>query len=81
MEKTSLKAFKLLLAQRIKQLRIEARLTQQEVATKIGFKDKQVINSYEIRGANPTAFNLLKIANALNVSVDSLLDFDNLKKQ
>jgi transcriptional regulator with XRE-family HTH domain len=75
MEEITLKAFKILLAVRIKQLRIKSNLTQLEVATKIGFKDKQVVNNYEINGANPTAYNLVKIAKALNVTVEELLKF------
>jgi len=74
----TVKQFKVLLAQRIKQLRKKANLTQPALATKIGFKDKQVVNNYEINGANPTAFNLVLIAKALNVTIDELLDFSKL---
>jgi len=75
MEKLTIKEFKLLLAQRIKQLRKKANLTQPALAIKIGFKDKQIVNNYEINGANPTAYNLVLIAKALNVTLDELLDF------
>ncbi|SFH19531.1 Helix-turn-helix [Pedobacter insulae] len=67
--------FKIKLAKRIRQLRKEAKLSQAELATKIGFKDKQIVNNYEINGANPTAYNLVLIAEALNVTLDELLDF------
>jgi transcriptional regulator with XRE-family HTH domain len=78
MQNITVKVFKASLAQRIKQLRKNAGLTQVELATKIGFKDKQVVNNYEINGANPTAYNLKLIASALNVSTDELLDFSKL---
>lgn len=80
MEKLTVKAFKVLLAQRIRQLRKNAGLTQSELATKIGFKDKQIVNNYELNGANPTAYNLILIAQALNVTVDDLLDFSEIEK-
>ena len=78
MEKVTAKEFKMLLAQRIKQLRTKLKFTQSELAIKIGYKDKQVINNYEINGANPTAFNLVLLAEALEVTVDELVDFSKL---
>jgi len=79
MENITSKEFKILLAKRIKQLRKLAGMTQIELAIKIGFKDKQVVNNYEINGANPTAYNLVLIARALNVSIDELVDFSKLE--
>ena len=79
MDDLTIHEFKLCLAARIKQLRKEMGLTQPALAIKIGFKDKQVVNTYEIKGANPTAFNLVLIAKALNVTIDELLDFGKLK--
>ncbi|MES2653782.1 MAG: helix-turn-helix transcriptional regulator [Bacteroidota bacterium] len=70
--------FKMKLAKRIRQLRKEAGFSQAQLAISIGFKDKQVVNNYEINGANPTAYNLVLLAKALNVSVDELLDFSKL---
>ncbi len=75
MESMPIATFKIKLAKRIRQLRKEAKLSQAELASKIGFKDKQVVNNYEINGANPTAYNLVLIAKALNVTLDELLDF------
>lgn len=71
--------FKVKLAKRIRQLRIEAKLSQPQLAMRIGFKDKQIVNNYEINGANPTAYNLILLAKALNVTVDELLDFSKLE--
>jgi transcriptional regulator with XRE-family HTH domain len=80
MEKTPIAIFKVNLAKRIRQLRNKADLTQAQLALDIGFKDKQIVNNYEINGANPTAYNLVLIANALGVSVDELLDFSKIKE-
>lgn len=81
MENMSIATFKMLLAKRIKQLRVAADLTQAALAFKLGFKDKQVVNNYEVNGANPTAYNLVLIAKALNVSLDELLDFSKLEEE
>lgn len=75
MEKISPKQFKILLGLRIQKLRKDSKLTQSELALKIGFKDKQIVNNYEKNGANPTAYNLVLIANALNVTMDELFNF------
>ncbi len=80
MEDLTIKEFKQKLAARIKQLRKEMDLTQPALAIKIGFKDKQVVNTYEIKGANPTAYNLVLIARAFNITIDELLDFSKLKQ-
>lgn len=79
MDQQTINIFKILLAKRIKQLRASAGMTQSSLALEIGFKDKQVVNNYEINGANPTAYNLVLIAKALKVSVDELLDFTKLE--
>ena len=74
-----LEKFRENLGKRIAQIRIERKLDQTELAAILDGKDKQAINRYEKQGANPTAYILLKIAKALNVTIDELLDFDNLK--
>lgn len=76
MNQVCLEHFKEALGNRIKQLRLEAGLTQEQLALRLGYKDKQVVNRYEKKGANPTAYNLLTIAIALKVSVDDLLTSD-----
>lgn len=81
MSDVSIASFKMLLAKRIKQLRLAAGLTQGALAFKLGFKDKQVVNNYEVNGANPTAYNLVQLAKALNVSLDELLDFSKLEEE
>ncbi|RFZ92871.1 XRE family transcriptional regulator [Mucilaginibacter conchicola] len=66
------------LGRRIKQLREQLNITQLELAARIN-KDKQVINRYEIEGANPTAYILMALSRALNVDPTTLLDFSDLK--
>jgi putative transcriptional regulator len=65
------------LGKRIKQLREESGLNQLELAAKLN-KDKQFINRYEKNGANPSAYILLLIAEALGVGVAKLYDFSTL---
>lgn len=79
MKNMPIAAFKIKLAKRIRQLRKEAHLSQAQLVIGIGYKDKQIVSNYEINGANPTAYNLILIAKALNVTVDELLDFDKLE--
>ncbi len=66
--------FRKKLGQRIAQLRVEKRMEQGELAAFIN-KDKQFINRYERQGANPTAFILVQLAKALEVSPNDLLNF------
>ncbi len=71
--------FRAKLGKRIEQLRKKKGLEQTELAAIINGKDKQFINRYEKQGANPTAYILVQIAKALDVSVNELLDFSKLK--
>ncbi|WP_380893211.1 helix-turn-helix domain-containing protein [Sphingobacterium tabacisoli] len=66
--------FKIKLGERILKLRSSLDLSQEQLAHSIG-KDKQFINRYEVHGANPTAFTLVKLAKALKVTTCELLDF------
>jgi putative transcriptional regulator len=67
--------FRIKLGKRIEQLRKRKGLEQTGLAAIINGKDKQFINRYEKQGANPTAYILVQIAKALDVTVDELLDF------
>ncbi|PTS94739.1 XRE family transcriptional regulator [Pedobacter sp. HMWF019] len=78
MNDISVPDFKKNLGQRIKQLRLGLGLTQQQLASRMGYKDKQVVNRYEMDGANPTAYSLMQIAGSLEVSLDELIDFSKL---
>lgn len=70
--------FKEKLGKRIEQLRTTAGLTQEKLGSLLDGKDRQFINRYEKEGANPTAYILYQLANALNVTVNDLLDFSKL---
>lgn len=67
--------FRKKLGKRIGELRKIKNLEQSELAAILDGKDKQFINRYEKQGANPTAYILVQIAKALDVTVDELLDF------
>lgn len=53
--------------------RIKARMTQQELGDATGIT-KRTIKNYETGARNMTVPNLIKIANALNVTTDFLLE-------
>lgn len=72
------KVFRQNLGKRILQLRLAKKLEQTELAAILDGKDKQFINRYEKQGANPTAYILVNLAKALEVSVEELLDFSKL---
>ncbi len=56
----------------LKEFRLNANLTQEELAKRVGLK-KNTICAYEKGKRNPTIKNLSKVANALGVSVEKLL--------
>ena len=76
--KDEVKVFRKNLGKRILQLRLAKKLEQTELAAILDGKDKQFINRYEKQGANPTAYILVNLAKALEVSVEELLDFSKL---
>lgn len=76
--KDDVKLFRKKLGKRILELRIKKGLEQTELAAILDGKDKQFINRYENQGANPTAYILVSLAKALEVSVEELLDFSRL---
>lgn len=76
--KDEVKVFRKNLGKRILQLRLAKKLEQTELAAILDGKDKQFINRYEKQGANPTAYILVNLAKALDVSVEELLDFSKL---
>lgn len=54
-------------------IRTEKKLSQVNIATKIGVA-QETVSGYEIGRAYPTVENLLKLCDILNVSSDFLLD-------
>jgi transcriptional regulator with XRE-family HTH domain len=60
------------LADRIKQLRTEAGLSQAELAKRVGSTDARQISRYENGRITPSLDATIRIAEALNVSLDYL---------
>jgi transcriptional regulator with XRE-family HTH domain len=66
------------LGTRIKKLRIEQNLSQQELAGICDF-EKTNMSRIENGGTNPTILTLLKISAALKINLSELLDNDDLR--
>jgi putative transcriptional regulator len=60
-----------LLGQRIRELRIEKRLSQAKLGLKI-YKDQQSIHKVEAGQFNPTYIYLLEICEGLEISIEEL---------
>ena len=56
---------------KIKKLREQNGMTQKELARKVGVSEKAVIN-WELDCSNPTARNMLALADIFSVSMDAL---------
>lgn len=67
-----------LFGKRIKELRKNKNLTQEQLAESVGVYQKQIGN-IETGTYFTTMPNLEKIANALNVQIKDLFDFEHLK--
>ena len=74
---------KTIFAQRLKEARKQANLTQNELAEKVGLSTA-IVSSYENpnakQGNNPTIGNIFLIADILNVSIDWLCDTEREQK-
>ena len=66
-------------ADRIRFKREELNLSQEELAKKIGNKDKSTISKIEKSGNDITMKNIQRIADALGVSSQYLLVFPNIQ--
>jgi putative transcriptional regulator len=64
---------KKLIGQRVVELRKKKGWSQADLARELG-KDRQAIEKLENGKVNPTLYSLLEIANALKVSLTSLVD-------
>lgn len=67
------------LGKRIQELRKQAGLSQTELAGKIGISYPQM-SRYEVKGVQPPADVLKRIADVLNTSVDYLISGDTEEK-
>jgi transcriptional regulator with XRE-family HTH domain len=68
------------LADRIKQLRTEAGLSQADLAERIGGSDARQISRYENGRITPSLDATIRIAEALNISIDYLA-IDNMPRR
>lgn len=73
--KNSDKEYLVLLGNHIKQIRLSKKISQTEIAYRCDF-DKSNYNTIEAGKRNPTITTLLKIASALEVSLEELLIFN-----
>lgn len=62
-----------ILANRLRKLREEKRLTQKELAQALGLGSKSTITNYEQNDRDPDYETLIKIAKYFEVSIDYLL--------
>lgn len=69
------KQLQLLVGKRIKLLREQKNITQQDLAAKCNI-EKSNFSRLESGGTNPTIYTLYKIAENLNVSVSELTNLD-----
>lgn len=69
----AISATHLKLGQKIKQLRSELKLTQEELAFKVGV-DRSYMGFVERGEKNPTLMTMMKIAVALKIPVKELFD-------
>ena len=68
------KQYLIALGKKIKEIRLQKKITQTEIAYRCGF-DKSNYNTIEAGKRNPTIISLLKIANALDVNLIDLFKF------
>ncbi len=70
-------SIKKLLGKRIKELRVANRLSQQDLAEKIGI-DQRNLSNIECGNSFPSK-SLSRLAQALNIDLQELFDFDHYK--
>lgn len=67
-----------LLGKRIKKLRLEKGLSQVDLVARMqGNIDTTNISRIEAGRTNPTAYNLYRLSEALEISMSDLVDFDD----
>ena len=64
-------------ADRIKNKRLELNMTQKELSDKIGTKDRSSVSKIETKGDDISMKDILRIADALNVTPQYLLGWEN----
>ena len=73
-ERYSDKKYLISLGKRIKEIRLEKKISQTEIAYRCGF-DKSNYNTIESGKRNPTIISLLKITKALDITLIELFQF------
>ena len=64
----------------VKKLRLQKRLTQVEVSSNMN-KDQQSLQRLESGNVSPSLFYLYQLANALEVSLPVLMDFEIIERK
>lgn len=77
MNETERKEYLVKLGSRIKQLRLEREMSQEELAIKSGYGSRSTINKIELGINDVSQSKILAIAGALNVTVGDILCIDN----
>lgn len=77
MNETERKEYLVKLGSRIKQLRLEREMSQEELAIKSGYGSRSTINKIELGINDVSQSKILAIARALNVTVGDILCIDN----
>lgn len=68
------------IGQRIKTLRLERKITQQDLAAACNF-EKSNLARIEAGRTNPTIGTLEKICQALDINISQLFDFQDIERQ
>ena len=68
--------FRKLLGARIQEIRDDKKLTQPELAAKIGFKDYQTLGRIENGRVTTSVYTVYLIAQELEVEIQELFNFD-----
>lgn len=61
---------------RLRELRLEKKLTQQELSKTLGF-GRTTVNEWEVKGNEPNLDTLIKLAQFFEVSLDYLVGLEN----
>ena len=61
---------------RLRELRIERKLSQKELSNLLGF-GRTTVNDWEVKGTEPTLDTIIKIAQFFEVSTDYLLGLED----
>ena len=69
------------IGKRIKDLRTELNMTQEELASKCGYKSRSTINKIELGINDIPQSKIVLFADALGVSVSNLMNWDEVKKK